>query len=168
MRLRTREASWFVSGLVLVTVVLSAGLGVVVAQPRSETPRAALDTSEATFEVLGEHLLVNTNNVAFTSQEDGFFDIFFSCSSTRGTDPLRLRDAKDISRAKAYFNDEKRHGRHFVKINKYCINVRNIGFIQFRDDVVVINFNARVMDAFLQVALSGADAENFRKKWRDF
>ncbi len=55
MKLRTRKASWFVSGLLLVTVV-SAGLELVVAQPKSETSRPAFDTSEATFE-----LLVNLN-----------------------------------------------------------------------------------------------------------
>ncbi len=79
------------------------------------------------------------------------FDIYFACSSTRGEDPLRLTDTKDITKAKSYFNDEKRYGKHFVKINKYCINVRNIAFIESKNDSVVVTFNARISDAFVRL-----------------
>ena len=167
MKLRPRKASWFVSGVLLVTVV-SAGLELVVAQPKSETSRPAVDTSEATFESLGEHKIVNINHITYTSDEGGVFDIYFACSSTRGEDPLRLTDTKDITKAKTYFNDEKRYGKHFVKINKYCINVRNIAYIESNDDSVVVKFNARISDAFVQLTLFGADAESFRKKRREF
>ena len=102
MKLRTRKASWFVSGLLLLAVV-SAGLEVVVAQPESETSRPAFDSSEATFELLGENKVVNINNIAYTSDGDGVFDIYFACSSSRGEDPLRLTDAKDIMHAKIIF-----------------------------------------------------------------
>ena len=161
-----RKASWFVSGLLLVTVV-SPGSELVVAQPESETRRRAFDTSEATFESLGEHALVNINNITYTSDEGRLFDIFFACSSVRGEDPLRLTDAKDITKAQSYFNDEKRSGKHFLKINKYSINVRNIAYIESNDDSVVVNFNARIADAFVQLKLLGADAESFRKKTRE-
>jgi hypothetical protein len=167
MKLRTRKASWFVSGLLLVTVV-SAGLELVVAQPKSETSRPAFDTSEATFELLGEHKFVNINTITYTSDENKVFDIYFACSSTRGEDPLRLTDTKDIRYAKSYFNDEKRYGKHFLKINKYCISVRNIAYIESKDDSVVVNFNARINDSFVYLKLSGADAESFRKKRREF
>ena len=163
MKLLPRKASWFVSGLLLATVV-SAGFKLVVAQPKSETSRPAFDTSKATFEMLGEHKSVNINHITYTSDEGGVFDIYFACSSTRGEDPLRLTDSKDITKAKSYFNDEQRHGKHFVKINKYCINVRNIAYIDSNDDSVVVNFNARIADAFVQLTLSGADAESFRKQ----
>jgi hypothetical protein len=161
-----RKASWFVSGLLLVAVV-SAGLQLVVAQPESATRRPAFDTSEATFELLGEHKLVNINHITYASDEGGVFDIYFACSSTRGEDPLRLTDAKDITKAKSYFDDEKRFGKHFLKINKYCINVRNIAYIESNDDSVVVYFNARIADAFVQLKVSGADAESFRKKRRE-
>jgi hypothetical protein len=167
MKLRTRKASWFVSGLLLVTVV-SAGLKLVAAQPKSETSRPAFDTSEATFELLGESHFVNINNIAYTSDEDRRFDIYFACSSTRGDDPLRLTDTKDIRQAKAYFNNEKRYGRRFVKSNKYCISVRHIAYIESTNNSVVVNFNARRADAFMMLTLSGADAESFRKKMREF
>ena len=167
MNLRPRKASWFVSGLLLVTVV-SAGLELVVAQPKSETSRPAIDTSEATFEVIGEHDVVNINHITYTSDAGGVFDIYFACSSTRGEDPLRLTDAKDIAKAKSYFNDEKRYGKHFVKINNYRINVRNIAYIESNNDSVVVNFNARISDAFVQLTLFGADAESFRKKRESF
>jgi len=167
MKLRLRMVSWFVSGLLLVALV-SAGLELVVAQTKIETSRPAFDTSEANFELLGEHKLVNINHITYTSDEGGRFDIYFACSSTRGEDPLRLTDARDITKAKSYFNDEKRYGKHFVKINKYCINVRNIAYIEFNDDSVVVKFNARISDAFVRVPLFGADAEIFRKKMREF
>lgn len=167
MSVRTRTAFWFVAGLVLVAVA-STGLQVVVAQSRSETRATALDTSEATFELLGENLLVNTTMITYTSEEDGWLDIFFACSSTRGTDPLRLKDPNDIARAKSYFSDEKRSGKQFLRFKKYCINVRNIVFIEYKDDEVIVNFNSRIMDAFAQLILSGADAECFRKKRREF
>ena len=163
MNLRTQKASWFVSGLLLFTLV-SAGLQLVMAQPESDTGRPTFDPSEATFELLGEHTSVNINNVAYTSDERGLFDIYFACSSTRGEDPLRLTDTKDITKARSYFNDEKRYGKHFLRINKYRINVRNIAFIESDDDSVVVNFNARIADAFVQLRLSGADAESFRKE----
>ena len=79
---------------------------------------------------------------------------------------MRLTDTKDITNAKSYFNDEKRYGKHFVKINKYCINVRNIAYIESKDDSVIVNFNARISDAFVKLTLFGADAESFRKKMR--
>jgi hypothetical protein len=139
-----------------------------VAQPKSETSRPAFDTSEATFELLGEHKFVNINTITYTSDENKVFDIYFACSSTRGEDPLRLTDTKDIRYAKSYFNDEKRYGKHFLKINKYCISVRNIAYIESKDDSVVVNFNARINDSFVYLKLSGADAESFRKKRREF
>ena len=148
--------------------MVAAGSGLVVAQPKGETSRPAGETSEGNFELLGEHIRVNLNNVIFTRDEGGFFDIFFACSSTRGEDPLRLTDAADITKARSYFNDEKRYGKHFVRINKHCIKVRNIAFIEFNDDSVVVNFNARISDAFVQLKLTGADAESFRKKRREF
>jgi hypothetical protein len=80
----------------------------------------------------------------------------------------RLRAAKDITKARSYFDDEKRYGKHFVKINKYSINVRNIAYIESNDDYVSIKVNSRIADAFVQLKLSGADAESFRKKRREF
>jgi hypothetical protein len=167
MNLHPRKASWFVSGLLLVTVVL-AGLQLVVAQPESEARRPAFDAREATFETLGEHKTVNINHVTYTNDAGGLFDIHFACSSARAEDPLRFTDSKDIAKARSYFNDEKRYGKHFLKLNKYCINVRNIAYIESNDDSVVINFNARISDAFVQLTLHGADAESFRKKQREF
>src|SRR5262249_48963372 len=160
-----RKPSWFVSGLSLV-IVVSAGLGVVVAQPKGETPRPAFDASGATFEWLGEHRFVNINNITYANDGGGAFDIYFACSSTRGPDPLRLTDPNDIRQAKAYFDDEKRYGRYFLKIDKYNINVRNIAYMEFKGDSVIVNFNARLMDSFTHLTLFGADAENFRKKMR--
>ena len=81
---------------------------------------------------------------------------------------MRLTDAKDIAKAKSYFNDEKRYGKHFVKINTHCINVRNIAYIESNDDSVVVNFNARIADAFVQLRLLGRDAASFRNKSREF
>lgn len=167
MKLRMRKASWFVSGLLLVTVV-SGGLELVVAQPRSETSRPALDTGGATFEWLGENKVINLNNIAYTSDEGQLFDIYFACSSTRGEDPLRLTDTKDIMDARSHFNDEKRYAKHFVKFNKYCINVRNIAYIEYGEDSVIVRFNARISDSFVKVKLFGDDAEAFRKKMREF
>ncbi len=167
MKLQTRKASWFVSGLLLLAVV-SAGLEVVVAQPKSETSRPVFETSRVTFESLGESKIVNIDNIAYTSDGDGVFDIFFACSSTRGEDPLRLTDLKDITSARSYFGDEKRHAKHFLKFNKYCISVRNIAYIESKDDSLIIRFNARIADSFVKVTLTGADAENFRKKLREF
>jgi hypothetical protein len=167
MNVRTRKASWFVSGLLLL-VAVSAGLKMVVAQPRSETSRPAFDAGEATFELLGENKFVNLDNIAYTSDDEGLFDIYFACSSTRGEDPLRLRAAKDIMHARSYFNDEKRYSKHFLKINKYCIKVKNIAFIESKDDSVTVNFNARISDSFAKLTLLGADAESFRKKMREF
>jgi hypothetical protein len=167
MKLCPRKASWLVSGLLLLAVV-SAGLQLVVAQPKSETGRPAFDTGQAKFELLGEHKYVNINTITYTSDEGGVFDIYFACSSTRGEDPLRLKDAKDVAKAKSYFDDEKRYGKHFVKLSSHCINVRNIAFIESYDDSVIVNFNARLSDAFVRLTLSGADAEGFRKKMREF
>jgi hypothetical protein len=167
MKSRTRKASWFVSGLLLFAVV-SAGLEMVVAQPKSGTSRPAFDTSEATFELLGENKIVNINNITYTSDRDGVFDIYFACSSSRGEDPLRLTDPKDIIHAKSYFNDEKRYVKHFVKFNRYCISVRNIAYIEFKDDSVIVSFNARISDSFVTLTLFGADAEGFRGKMRAF
>jgi hypothetical protein len=167
MTLRTRRASWFVSGLLLVTVVL-AGFELVVAQPQGGASRPALDASEATFVSLGEHKIVNVNNISYTSDEGRVFDIYFACTSVRAPDPLRLTDAKEITNARSYFNDEKRYGRQFEKYNKYCINVKHIAYIESKDDSVIINFDARMGDAFVQLTLFGADAESFRKKRREF
>ena len=167
MKLRPRTAFWFVSAFLLVTVV-SAGFELVVAQPKSETSRPALDKGGAVFELLGESKRVNINNIIYTSDGGRVFDIFFACSSTRGEDPLRLIDANDIAKARSYFNDEKRYGTHFVKLNKHCVNVQHIAYIELNDDLVVVYFNARIADAFVQLALSGADAETFRKKMREF
>jgi hypothetical protein len=167
MNVRTRKASWFVSGSLFLAVV-SAGLEVVVAQPRSETSKPVFDAGEATFELLGENKFVNIDSIAYASDEEGLFDIYFACSSTRGEDPLRLRDAKDIMHARSYFHDEKRYVKHFLKINKYCIRVRNIAFIESKDDSVIVNFNARIADSFVKLTLSGADAESFRRKMREF
>jgi hypothetical protein len=167
MKLRPPKASWLVSGLLLVTVV-PAGFKLVVAQPKNETSRPAFDRNEATFELLGDHKLVNISTITYVSDDDGVFDIYFACSSARGTDPLRLTDTRDISKARLYFNDEKRYGKHFLKINRYCINVRNIAYIKFNNDSIVINFNARISDAFVQLTLLGEDAESFRKTRREF
>jgi hypothetical protein len=167
MKLHPRKASWFVSGFLLVTVA-SAGFALVVAQPENETSKAAFDSIAATFELLGDNKTVNVNNITYSSDEGRVFDIHFACSSTRGSDPLRLTETKDITKAKSYFNDEKRFGKHFLKINKYCINVQNIAYIESSVDSVVVNFNARISDAFVQLTLTGADAESFRKKSRAF
>jgi hypothetical protein len=167
MKLQTRKASRFVSGLLLLAVV-SAGLEVVVAQPKGEPSRPAFDPGQATFERLGENKVININNIAYTSDGDGLFDIYFACSSTRGEDPLRLTDAKDIAQARSYFNDEKRYAKHFVKLKKYCIGVRNIAYIESKDDSLTVRFNARISDSFAKVTLSGADAEIFGKKIREF
>jgi hypothetical protein len=167
MTWRTRNPSWLVSGLLVVTAV-AAGLGVVAAQPERETGRAAFNTHEAAFELLGEHILVNLDNVAYASEEDGLIDVYFASSSRRGPDPLRLRDAGDKKMATSYFNDEKRCGRHFVKINKYRINLRNIAFIELKDNALIVNFSGKIMDSFMQIALSGLDAQNFRKKLGKF
>jgi hypothetical protein len=83
MKPQTRNTFWLVSGLLLITVVL-AGVELVVAQPTSETSRPALDTSEATFELLGEHKFVNIDNIAYTSDEGRIFNIYLTCSSVRG------------------------------------------------------------------------------------
>lgn len=167
MKLHPPKASWFVSSL-LVVILASACLDLVLAQPKNENPIQALETNEATFEFLGEHKLVNIRNIAYTSDHDGVFDIFFACSSARGDDPLRLRDTKDITKARLYFNDQKRSAKHFVRINNYCISLRNVACIESRDDSILVIFNARVADAFVQLSLTGADAENFRQKWREF
>jgi hypothetical protein len=126
------------------------------------------DTSEAKFELLGKNKIVNILNIAYTIDGDGVFDIYFACSSSRGEDPLRLTDAKDIINARSYFNDEKRYAKHFVRLNKYCISVRNIAYIESKDDSVIVIFNARISDAFVKLTLFGADAESFRKKMREF
>jgi hypothetical protein len=167
MKSRTRKTSWFVAGLFLLALV-SAGFELVVAQTKSETSGPPLDTSAATFEMLGENKLINMNNIAYMADEARMFDVFFTCSSVRGTDPLRFMDPKDVSRAKEYFNDDKRYGRQFLKFNKYCISVRNIAYIESKGDSLIIRFNARVMDSFVQLALSGADAESFKKKMQEF
>jgi hypothetical protein len=148
--------------------VATAGVGLVVAQSKSETSRSAFDPSEPTFELLGENKLVNINKITYTSDDGALFDIHFACSSSRGEDPLRLTDSKDITKAKSYFNDEKRFGKHFVKINKHCINLRNIAYLLSEDDSVVIYFNARISDAFVQLTLVGADAASFKQKRQAF
>ena len=168
MKLRTRKASWFVSGLLLLAAV-SAGLGVVVAQPKSETSRPVFDASEAAFESLGENKFVNINNIAFTSDDDRLFDIYFTCSSSRGEDPLRLTDAKDIIKARSYFNDEKRYVKHFVKLNKYCISARNIAYIESKDDSVIRLCSMLGSLGFIRAGeVICADAESFTKKMREF
>lgn len=166
MKAQTRKASWFVSGLLLFAAV-STGFGVVGAQPKGEASRPAFDTREATFELLGENKFVNINKIAYTSEENRFFDIYFTCSSSMGEDPLRLTDPKDIARAKSYFNDEKRCGRHFLRLNKYCISSRNIAYIESAGDSVIVRFNARISDSFVKVTLFGNEAETFMKKMRE-
>lgn len=163
MGLRTRKAFWFASGMLLV-VAASARLELVAAQRGSEAQTSALETGGATFESLGENLSVNLNNIAYTEHGEGFFDIYFACSSSRGSDPLRLVDAKDIKNAELYFNDEKRFGRHFVKAGKYRVNARNIAYIESRGDSAILFFNARILDSFARLTLAGADAEAFRRK----
>jgi hypothetical protein len=79
IKLRTRRASWFLSGLLLFAVV-SAGSDVVVAQPKNETSTPMFDMSQATFESLGEDKIVKLNNIAYTSDENGLVNIYFSCS----------------------------------------------------------------------------------------
>ena len=110
----------------------SAGLQLVVAQPKSEASRPAFDTNEATFESVTEHHIVNINKITYANDAGDVFDIHFACSSARGEDPLRLTDPKDITKAKSFFNDEKRFPKHFIKINKYCINVQNIAYIDIQ------------------------------------
>lgn len=167
MKLRTRKASWFVSGMVLVAL-MSVGVELVVAQPKTETSRPAVGSSEPAFELLGEHYLVNVNNIAYTNDDGMVFDIYFACSSARAPDPLRFTDEKDIKRARAYFSDDKRHGKHFVQLNRYCINTRHIIYIESKRDSIVVNFNARIADSFVYLTLSGADAETFKKKMQAF
>ena len=163
MTFRTRRPSWFVSVLLLVALVL-VGKELVVAQPQSGAARPASDASEATFVSLGEHTIVNPNNVAYTSDEGKVFDIYFACSSSRGTDPLRLTREEDKIHARSYFNDENRQGNRFEKYNKYFISTQHIAYVELKDDSVIINFTARISDAFVQLTLFGADAESFRKK----
>ena len=102
MKLRPRKASWFVSGLLLLTVV-SAGLKFVVAQPNIETSRPAFDTSEATFELLGEHKLVNINNITYTSDEGGVFDIYFACSSVERRGSFKVNRCKRYNKGEIIF-----------------------------------------------------------------
>jgi hypothetical protein len=166
MNSRPRNAFWFVSCLLLVPVV-PAGFQLVRAQSKSEISSPAADTSEATFESLGDHTIVNVNHITYTSDGGRVFDIHFACSSARGEDPLRLTDTKDIARARSYFNNEKRYGKRFVRISSYCINAQNIAYITLINKSLVINFNSRIADAFVQLTLSGADAESFRKKTRE-
>ena len=167
MKLRTRKTSWFFLGLLLLAVT-SAGLEVVVAQPKNETSRPRFDTSEASFVFLGENKNVNINNIAYTNDENGVFDIYFACSSTRGEDPLRLTDTKDIAKAKSYFNDEKRYANHFVKLSKNSISFRNIAYIESKEDSLRVVFNARISDSFVTLTLTGADAESLRKTLRSY
>jgi hypothetical protein len=167
MTMRTRSASWFVSSLLLI-VVVSAGFELVVAQPQDGASRPAFDASEVAFVSLGGSKIVNINNIAYTNDDGRVFDIFFACSSTRGSDPLRLTDAKEISHARSFFGDENRHGRHFEKYSKDCINPKHIAYMEYKNDSVIIYFNARIGDAFVQVTLFGADAESFRKKRGEF
>ena len=95
------------------------------------------------------------------------FDVYFACSSARAPDPLRFTDAKDIQNARSYFNDEKRYGKHFVKVGQYCISTRSIAYIESREGATVVNFNARIVDSFVNLTLLGADAETFRKKMHE-
>jgi hypothetical protein len=166
MKMRTRKPSWFVSGLLLFAVA-SAGLEVVLAQPKNETRKPAFAPGEATFERLGQNKIVNTKNIAYAIDLDEAFYIYFACSSERGEDPLKLTDAKDITHAKSYFNDEKRYAQQFVKVNRYWISARNIAYFEFKDDSVIVRFNARISDAFVELTLTDADAESFRKMMRE-
>ena len=102
MNLRPRKASWFVSGLLLVTVV-SAGWELVVAQPESETRRPAGDTTDATFELLGYHKIVNISNITYTSDEGGVFDIYFACSSDQRRGPFEVDRCKRYSKGEIIF-----------------------------------------------------------------
>lgn len=167
MKLRTRKAFWFVLGVLLLAVA-SAGLDMVMAQPKSETSRPVFDRSEAAFELLVGNKFVNINNIAYTSDDDRFFDVYFACSSTRGEDPLRLFDPKEIINARSYFNDAKRYSKHFLKLSKHCISLRHIAYFESKGDSVILTFNTRIADAFVTLQLFGADAESFRKKMREF
>lgn len=167
MTLQMRKPSWFVAGLVFV-VVATAGVELCVAQPRTDTPRTVPESKEATFELLSDDALVNIHNIAYTSDEDGKFDIFFACSSVRNPAPLRLVEENDIKRAKAYFGDEKRYGKHFIALNQYRVSVRNIAFIETKKDSLTVNFNIRQGDWFAYLTFSGEDAEAFRQKLKGF
>lgn len=163
MKLRARKASWFVSGLLLVAAA-SAGRGLVVAQPEGEAPKAAFEAGDATFEALATNKFVNVSSITYASDEGTVFDIYFACSSSRGTDPLRLTDPEDIRLARSYFNDEKRCGRHFVKASRFHIGVRHIAYVETSNDSVTVYFNSRMTDSLIRVTLSGADARGFREK----
>ena len=81
---------------------------------------------------------------------------------------MRLTDVKDITSARSYFGDKKRHAKHFMKFDNTAINVRNIAYVESKDEFADYRFNARIADSFVKVTLAGADAENFRKKLREF
>jgi hypothetical protein len=164
---RTQKGPWIMAVLLLV-ILASASFKLVVAQPHSEASSQASDTNETLYLSLGERYHVNPDNVAYTSDNDRFFDIYFACSSVRGECPLRLLNAREINEARSYFNNPKRHGNHFEKYGKYCINRRHIAYTVSKGDSLDIFFTARIADAFVQCTFSGADAESFRKKSREF
>ncbi len=168
MKFQTRKASWLALGLLLLALVPAGFEVVVLAQPKPESSRPAVDTGEAVFEMLGQNKAININNVAYTSDEGRLFDVYFACSSARAEDPLRLFDAKDVEHARSYFHDEKRSAKYFLKFNKYCINARHIAYIESKDNSVIIAFNTRIADAFVTLTLTGADAESFKKKMHVF
>lgn len=160
MALRTRRASWIVLGLFLVAAT-SAGLGAVFAQPGDGASSSALDSR---FIALDGNKLVNMDNVAYVSDGGELFDIYFACSAARTPDPLRLTNAKDISRAKAIFNDKSLTKGRFEKHGAFWISLNHIAYIETKGNSVVINFNARVFDSYASLTLTGADAERFRKR----
>ena len=79
--------------------MVAAGSGLVVAQPKGETSRPAGETSEGNFELLGEHIRVNLNNVIFTRDEGGF-----SIFSLRA--PLPEERTFTVNRCGRYYKGE--------------------------------------------------------------
>lgn len=167
MASRARRASWLLSGLVLVILMLF-GLELVVAQPQDGDPGLAYDADGVEFTSLGDRLAVNTDNIAYTSDEGGVFDIYFACSSARGADPLRLSRPDDKEFARACFNGKNQFRYSFKKFGGYCVNMKHVAYVEFVGDSVVLNFSARVMDDFVQLKLSGADADEFKKRMLKF
>lgn len=102
MKLHRGKAFWLVSGLLLV-IVVSSGLELAVAQPKGETKGPASDAREATFQLLGERTLVNTNHIAYTSDEGPVFDIYFACSSARGRGSAKVERYKRYNKGEIIF-----------------------------------------------------------------
>ncbi|WP_422931928.1 hypothetical protein [Singulisphaera sp. PoT] len=165
MTLQLRRASWFVSALVLAALV-SASSAWVKAQPQGESSRAPGHSIKTPFVSVGDHFLVNMENVAYVSDGDGKFDIYFACSSQRGGDPLRLTNASEITQAKSSLSDRSGAGAHFERHGNSFINLEQIAYIETKGDSVFIYFNSRISDDFAQLTLSGDDAKAFLKHRR--